>query len=145
MKTSTLIALALAAALSGCGVEPTPAGPTGTDAPTADAETGGITAPADTAPPGGSMIISPATLLDCDAPAVVGLEWDFSATVPAPEAVDIWVGAEDAPELFTSGGAKGSARTDAWAVPGLVFRARDPTSARELGRAVVQGPECPAG
>lgn len=116
-KTTYALAFALAAALAGCGAAPLP--------------------------PGTAMAVKPAALQSCDPPEAVTVQWDFSTSHPEASTIEIWVGSEEQPMLFASGGAAGSATTGAWAHPGLVFRARDAAGGEEVGRVAIAGPECP--
>ena len=108
-----------------------------TPAATPAATPGAATAPAD-------FQVIPAALPACSPPSVVTLKWDMSATHPGVKQVEVWVGPDAQPVLFTAMGGKDETKTGPWATPGSIFRLRD-MAGKELARVVLGGTACPAG
>ena len=141
-SSATLFALALAAALAGCGAPSQPGDLQQSADATAPTEPGATTQPTAPAASSDGLSATPASLAGCQ-PEVVTVEWDFSGRSPQPATVEILVddgGGE--PALFASGGATGSAATGLWAVPGSVFRARDSADGAEIAQIEITGPDC---
>lgn len=87
--------------------------------------------------------IDPATMTSCDPATVATVKWDVHSSHPDTQTVAIWAGTGSSSKLFSSGGAKGEAKTGLWVRPGSQFQLKDQATGEVLGQITVGGPACP--
>lgn len=139
-RANAFLCLAGTALIAACSQSPTGDAPATPPAPGTTA--GATTTSATSDVPQGRFIRAvPASLPDCN-PAVVMLEWDTNTLTPPPPSVRIHIASAESERLFAAGGAKGSAETGRWALPGSTFLLRNGETGEELERVVIGGPAC---
>lgn len=132
MLRTPLATAILLASLTACGPKPDdgqsqPAGSAGT-APTAESGPS-------------SLSVDPTSVVDCQ-PVVATVAWDLRKTHPEVANVQIFAGTAASSNLFTEGGAYGSAKTGQWTGSGSLFSLRDKAGGKEIERVIVSGPAC---
>lgn len=132
-----VFALSVVLALASCQREPSAA------AATANPTSAASAAPTNAAVTSPLFSIDPSTMASCDPAAVATLNWDVRSSHPDTQAVAIWAGAGSSSKLFSSGGAKGEAKTGPWVRPGSQFQLKDQATGEVLGQITVGGPACP--
>jgi hypothetical protein len=91
--------------------------------------------------PGVSFVVEPATVRDCDPPAVAKVSWN--APVVGLKTVKVFVLEKDRPEtLFVNAGVVGTATTGAWVGAKTVFVLRDGDNSKQLARFTVGSKSC---
>ena len=135
LRIVSLLFISLAAACSGSGDTPV------TDSPRPVPSE--ITPAASVGSQQGKYLrATPNELAVCKPGQSVEISWDLAGDFPGVTGVDIFVGTDEAPKLFSSGGAVGTTRTGTWTTPGTTFRLMNKKSREEIERIVIGGPTC---
>ncbi len=85
---------------------------------------------------------TPSTLDNCSKGQAIGISWDLGTDFPGVTGVEIVVGPDDQPKLFSAGGAKGETTTGPWTKPGTIFRLMNKKTREEIERLTIGGPNC---
>lgn len=139
LRFASLLLFALtAAACGGAGDAPAP---TASPAP-ADAAPQPVEAPPAASAQGKYLRATPGELENCKQRESVEISWDLAGDFPGVTGVQIFVGPDEEPKLFSSGGASGTTRTGQWTRVGSTFRLVNKKSGEEIERIVIGGPAC---
>ena len=144
LSIASLLAATLAVTAACRAPSDTPTAPAPAPAPAAAGVPAETAAPPLTAqaPTANYLHVTPATLDKCKPGSEVEVTWDLAGDFPGVTGIQIFVGTDEAPKLFSSGGARGSTRTGAWTKPGSIFRLVNKKTGEEIERVVIGGPDC---